>query len=89
MEIIKLFRVNIFMPATKFSRLTIWLFCKRRPFQIFSQIRGLFKETSGNKIGDFALRKKGAEKKWMVRRAQKTVTKKRELIVNFKFFKSE
>ena len=68
MEIIKLFRVN--MPATKFSCLTIWIFCKRRPFQIFSQIRGLFKETSGNKIGDFALRKKGREKRRMVRRAQ-------------------
>ena len=30
------------MPATKFSHLTIWLFCKRRSFQF----RELFKETN-------------------------------------------
>ena len=31
-EIIKLFQVNIFIPVTKFPYLTIFLFCKRRPF---------------------------------------------------------
>ena len=87
-EIIKLFQVNIFVPVTKFSHLTIWLFCKRRPFQIFGRFRGLFKETSG-KNWDFALRKKGREKTRMATRVQKGVTKKRELIFNFKIFKYE
>ena len=51
MEIIKLFRVNIFTPVTKFPHLTIWLFCKRRPFPIFGQFKGLFKETNGKSWG--------------------------------------
>ena len=86
------------MPVTKFLRLTIWLFCKRRPFRIFGQFRELFKETTG-KNWDFALRKKGREKTWMAAKlakschqvtwAQKRVTKKRELIFNFKIFKHE
>ena len=41
---IKLFRVNIFMPVKKFPRLLILLFCQRRPFWIFGQFRGFFKE---------------------------------------------
>ena len=45
-EIIKLFRVNIFMPVTKLPFLTIFLFCKKRPFRIFDQFRGLFQETN-------------------------------------------
>ena len=47
MKIIKLLQVSIFMPVTRFPGLTIWLFCKRRLFQIFGQFRGLFKETTG------------------------------------------
>ena len=48
MENIKLFQVNIFawVPVTKFPHLTIWLLCKRTPFQIFGQFRGLFRETN-------------------------------------------
>ena len=87
-EIIKLFRVNIFMPVTKFPCLTIWLFCKRRPFQIFGQFRGLFKETN-SKNWEFCVNgKKRRKKTWMagmvvrcchqVTWAQKRVTKKRE-----------
>ena len=41
------------MPVTKFPYLTIWLFCKRRPFYIFGQFRG-----PTAKIGGFAWRKK-------------------------------
>ena len=51
MGIIKLFWVNIFMPVTKFSCLTILLFCKRRPFQIFDQFRALLKETNNKNWG--------------------------------------
>ena len=50
MNIIKLFRVNIFMPVTKFPHLTIWLFSQKRPFQIFSQFRGLFKKNQRQKL---------------------------------------
>ena len=46
MEFIKLFPVNIFMPVTKFPRLTILLFCKKRLFRIFGQFKRLFKETN-------------------------------------------
>ena len=46
MKIIKLFPVNICMPVTKFPRLTILLFCKRRSSKIFGQFRGFFKETN-------------------------------------------
>ena len=46
-----LFGVNIFMPVTKFPCLTILLFCKRRPFQIFDQFRGLSKETKDKNWG--------------------------------------
>ena len=35
------------MTVTKFPHLKIWLFCKRRLFQIFGQFRELFKETNG------------------------------------------
>ena len=34
------------MPVTNFPRLTILLFCKKKPFQIFGQFRGFFKETN-------------------------------------------
>ena len=46
MKIIKLFPINIFMPVTNFPCLTILLFCKKKPFQIFGQFRGFFKETN-------------------------------------------
>ena len=46
MDIIKLFRVDIFMPVTKFPRLIIWLFRKRKPFRIFGQFREIFKDTN-------------------------------------------
>ena len=39
MEIIKLLQVNIIMSVTTFPCVTIWLFCKRRPFRIFGQFR--------------------------------------------------
>ena len=44
--------VNIFMPVIKFPCLTI-LFCKRRPFQIFDQFRGLSKETKDKHWGAY------------------------------------
>ena len=50
-EIINLFGVNIFMPVTKVHHLLIWLYCKRRLFQIFGQFRELFKETNGRSQG--------------------------------------
>ena len=98
MKIIKLFRVNIFIPITKFPYLTILLFCERRSFRIFDQFRGLFKETNDKILGDYV--GKGRENIWMfkvakschkVTWAQKKVTKKRELnyIFNFKIFKWE
>ena len=70
MKIIKLLQVSIFMPVTRFPGLTIWLFCKRRLFQIFGQF-GSFSKKPLAKIGHFALRKKGREKtqlakRWMV-----------------------
>ena len=34
------------MPLTKFPRLTVLLFCKRRSSKIFGQFRGFFKVTS-------------------------------------------
>ena len=86
-EIIQLFEVNIFMPVTRFPGLTILLFCKRRPFWIFDQFRGLFKETNSKNLGS-ALRKKGREKTRTVKVAksccqvtwaQKNLTKKRKL----------
>ena len=97
MDIIKLFRVNIFMPVGMFPCLTIWLFCIKKPFWTFGQFRRPFKETNG-KNRDFALRKKGREKTQMaevincchqVTWAQKTMTKKREWIFYFKIFKYE
>ena len=39
------------MPGIKFPRLTILLFCKRRPLAIFDQFRGLFKETKAKNWG--------------------------------------
>ena len=51
MDIIKLFRVNIFIPVTKFPFLIIFLLGKRRPFQIFAPIRELFKETNSKNWG--------------------------------------
>ena len=55
------FRVNIFMPVTKFPCLIIWLFFKRRPFQICGQFRGLFQETN-NKNWGFCVKKEGERK---------------------------
>ena len=73
------------MPVSKFPRLTMWFFCKRRPFLIFDQFRELFTEINGKTWG-FALRKKGIGKTPMVKLvkcchqvtcAQKRMTKKR------------
>ena len=67
------------------------LVCKRRPFQIFCQRWGLFKEKTNGKSWEFVLSKKGEEKTPMakvvkscpqVTWAQKSVTRKR---VNFLF----
>ena len=76
MRHIKFFRVNIFLPVTKFPHLTIWLFCKRRPYRIFGQFRGLFRGTNGKNRG-FALRENVREKTRIAKREQKSVTKKR------------
>ena len=74
------------MPVTKFPRLTIWLFCKKRPFWIFGHSSGGFSKKPTAIIRDFALRKKGRGKTQMakvvkcfhlVTWAQKIVTKKR------------
>ena len=54
--------VNIFMPVIKFPCLTI-LFCKRRPFQIFDQFRGLSKETNRKNWGAYLGKKR--ERKYM------------------------
>ena len=97
MQIIKLFQVNIFMPVTRFPRLTICLFCKSRPFLIFGQFRGLFKETN-NKDVEFCVEKEREKKAWMTKVvkschqitwAQKSTAKKRERIFNFKIFTYE
>ena len=61
MEIIKLFPANVFIPVTKFPRLTILLFCKKRPFQSLVNPR-VFSKKLMAKIGYSALRKKGREK---------------------------
>ena len=58
MEIIKLLPVNMLMSVTKFSHLTILLFCKKSPFWIFGQFRVFFPKKPTTKIGYFALRKK-------------------------------
>ena len=88
MKIIKLFPVNIFIPVTKCSCLTICLFCQKRPFRIFDQFRGLFKTTNSKNWG-FCFEKKGREKTQMAKVVkschqvtwqQKSVTKKREWI---------
>ena len=63
MKIMKLFRVNIFIPITKFPYLTILLFCKRRSFRIFDQFRGLFKETNDKILGDYVGKER--ERKYM------------------------
>ena len=47
METIKVFPVNIFSPVTKFARLIILSFCKKRLFWMFGQFRFFFKETNG------------------------------------------
>ena len=85
MEIIKLSQVNVFMPVTKFPHLTIWLFCKRRPFQIFVQFRELFKETN-NKNWGLCIEKERERKKHKWLSGHKS---ERELILNFKIFKYE
>ena len=51
------------MPATKFPCLTILLFCKRSPFQILNQFRGLFKETNSKNWEVYD--GKGRERKYM------------------------
>ena len=61
LEIMKLLRINIFMPVTKFPHLKIWLFCKRRLFWIFGWFRGLFKKTDGKNWG-FCVEKEREEK---------------------------
>ena len=65
MEIIKLFPVNIFMPVRKFPHLTILLFCKKRPSDLWS-VQGFFSKKPTVKIGYLALRKKEREKTRMV-----------------------
>ena len=75
-----------FMPVTKPPHLTILLFCKRRPFQIFAQFRGFSKETN-SKNCIFHIEKEMERKDKMVKTAkychlvtwtQKSVTNKRE-----------
>ena len=78
-----LFRVNIF----KFPHLTAWLFSKRRQFLIFGQFWGYFNETNGKNLGFYV--EKRREKTRISKRAQKSLTKKKELIFNFKIFKYE
>ena len=56
MEIIKLFQVNIFIPVTKFSHLTI--FARGGHFESLISSWDFSKKPTA-KIGDFALRKKG------------------------------
>ena len=58
MEIIKLFQVNIFIPVTK---LTLNYLCKRKPFQIFGQVTGLFSKTNG-KNWEFCVEKERERK---------------------------
>ena len=89
MEITKLFPVNIFMPIIKFPRLTILVFCKRRPFWIFGQFRGFSKKPKV-KIGYFALGKrektrmvKVAKSCHQVTWAQKMRPKREKARVNF------
>ena len=86
MEIIKLFLVNIFMPVTKFPDLTI--FAKRGHFRSLVSSWD-FSQKPAAKFGDFAVRKKGRQKTRMAKRGQKSVTKKREFIFNFKILKYE
>ena len=61
MEIIKVFPVNIFMPVTRFPCLTVCVICKSRPFWIFGQFRGLFKETNSKNWG-FCIKKEREKK---------------------------
>ena len=49
------------MPVTKLPFLTIFLFCKKRPFRIFDQFRGLFQETNG-KIWEVCVEKEKKRK---------------------------
>ena len=87
------------MPVTKFPCLTIWLFCQRRPFQIFGQFRGFFKETN-SKNWEFCVNGKKRRKKHGWQYGSKMLSssnmgtekgdqKERELIFNFKIFKYE
>ena len=62
MEFIKLFPVNIFMPVTKFPRLTILLFCKKQPFRIFGQFKGAFQRNQWQKLGILHLERKEEKK---------------------------
>ena len=64
MDIIKLFQINIFMPV---SSLKIWLFCKRRPFRIFGQFRGLYKETNDKNWGFCVEEERGGRKAKVVK----------------------
>ena len=77
MEIIKFFQVNAFMSLAKFPHLTIWLFCNRRPFQIFTQFGRLFKETNIKSWGFYIQKRKG-EKKYECLRGHRKKKKKRE-----------
>ena len=66
MEIIKLFRENIFMPVKKFPHLAIWLFYKRRPFRIFGQSKGAFQRNQRQKLGILRWERKGEKKdEWL------------------------
>ena len=66
MESIELFRVNIFMPVTKFLRLKSRYFEKGSHFGSLVSSRGFSKKPTA-KIGDFALRKKRREKTRMAK----------------------
>ena len=67
------------MPVTKFPRLTIWLFYKKRPFRTFGRFRGLFKETN-NKNWGFCVEKERERKNTLSssNMDKKSMTKKRE-----------
>ena len=50
LEIIKLLRVNIFMPVTKFPHLTMWLFCKKVILDLWL-VQGAFQRNQWQELG--------------------------------------
>ena len=88
MQIIKLFRVNIFVCSKVFSLDNLVIFQKEAILDLWS-VQGAFQRNQRQKNGDIALTKKAREKTRMAKRAQRSVTKKRELIFEFSIFKYE